>query len=131
MGRSTGFADAYEVNYGATMQPGEPVLNRYNSVWYKWTPPRDGYVSIMVIPRRIDTKLSVWTGPQSDIRRLRLKRANDDWRFGNIPVSEVEFPVQGGTPLWIAVSSYWPGRLHEGVFAIESTYGSWRTGRPG
>jgi hypothetical protein len=115
---------SYGNNYNATRQPGEPSVTKYNSVWYRWTPPRSGKVYILVDSKMFDEKVSVWTGPRNDVRKLRLKAANDDWWLGNILVSEVEFYARGGTPLWIAVSGYYPGA--EGRFGIEGAYASLR-----
>jgi hypothetical protein len=92
------FVDERENNYGATRQPGEPGGTRYNSVWYRWTPPKSGHVWILVESKTFDEKVSVWTGPQRDIRKLRLKAANDDYWFGNLRVSYVEFYARGGRP---------------------------------
>jgi hypothetical protein len=115
---------SYGNNYNATRQRGEPGVTRYNSVWYKWTPPKNGRFWILVETKQFDEMLSVWRGPQSDIRKLRLVAANDDYWFGNLRVSEVEFYAQRGVPLWIAVSGFYPGG--EGRFQIEGTYGSLR-----
>jgi hypothetical protein len=116
--------DEFENNYGATRQRGEPRVTRYNTVWYKWTPPKDGRVWILVESKVFDEMLSVWTGPQNDIRKLRLQAANDDYWIGPDRVSEVEFRVRKGTPLWIAAGTYY--RWREGRFAIEGAYGSLR-----
>src|SRR5215204_4605528 len=70
-------------NSGSTAEPGEPSHGGFpatNSIWYKWTAPFDGEVSLDTLGSAdvfpLDTVLAVYTG--SNVATLRQVAANDD-----------------------------------------------------
>src|SRR5262245_15841075 len=64
-------------NVGATMEPGEldPSLLGGRSVWWTWTAPADGAVTITTAGSSFDTLLAVYTG--DSIGNLTLMAFND------------------------------------------------------
>lgn len=95
----------------ATLSAGDPVHacrpgSGTHSVWYAFTPTRDGIVDINTAGSRdsmADTLLSMYTGPNS---ALISYRCNDD--NGAITTSELlDVPVTAGTRYMIQVSRYY------------------------
>ncbi len=93
-------------NIGATRQPGEPThasALQGHSVWWTWTAPNDGPVTISTTNSQFDTILSVYTG--SSVATLVLVAENDDVDPGN-EQSRVTFQATAGTTYNIAVDGY-------------------------
>jgi len=92
-------------NVGATKEAGEP-LHAGNvggkSIWYYWTAPGSGPVSIDTLGTSFDTLLGVYTG--STVGALTLVASNDD--TGTNRYSAVSFAATAGTIYRIAVDGY-------------------------
>ena len=100
------FLTAVGSNIGATRQPGEPAHAAAplgHSVWWTWTAPTDGPVTISTANSQFDTLLSVYTGASVDT--LSLVAENDDIDPGN-EQGRVTFQASGGTVYRIAVDGY-------------------------
>jgi hypothetical protein len=85
----------------ATREPGEPnhagcVGGR--SVWYRWTAPQDGQLTVDTLGSAFDTLLAVYQGQSVD--QLTEVAANDDY-YGR--QSMVRFPVRRSAEYLIAV----------------------------
>src|SRR5262249_37629551 len=90
---------------GATKEVGEPnhVGNPGgSSVWYAWTAPATGTVSIDTAGSGFDTLLAAYTG--TSVGALTQVAANDDSGVGT--TSRVSFAVTAGTTYRIAVDGY-------------------------
>ncbi|NBV22484.1 MAG: hypothetical protein EBS05_11280 [Proteobacteria bacterium] len=93
-------------NIGATRQPGEPAhvgAQQGHSVWWTWTAPVDGPVTIATTNSQFDTLLGVYTG--TSVEALTLVAENDDIDGGN-EQSGVTFQAIAGTVYRIAVDGY-------------------------
>jgi VCBS repeat-containing protein len=94
-----------DTNVGATKEPGEP--NHPDdpggaSVWYAWTAPSSGTVTIDTAGSDFDTLLAVYTGVAVDA--LSLVAANDD---GPIDLtSQLSFQAVAGTDYKIVVDGF-------------------------
>ena len=69
-------------NLGASVEAGEPEHGGSpggHSVWWTWTAPSTGNVTIDTLGSNFDTLLAVYTG--SAVNALTLKPAGYDWRF--------------------------------------------------
>jgi subtilisin family serine protease len=109
------FADAFTLtgssatatgsNLDATGESGEPnhagVSSPLNSVWWKWTAPSSGPVTINTNGSNFDTTLAVYTG--TSVSGLTEIAANDD--SGSVQ-SSVTFTAVAGTNYKIAVDGY-------------------------
>ena len=96
------------VNTAATLEVGEPdFINAddfagvTNSVWYQWTAPADGILSLDTFGSGFDTVLAVYTNTP-DI--ANLVAANDDYLSLVVPQSWVTFNVVAGTNYFISVN---------------------------
>lgn len=78
-------------------------------IWYSFTPSSNGEVFITsnlatnVAPKSTDTKLSIFTGTCSS---LTCYDANDDFS-STVFLSDLTFPVTGGTTYYIQWDNYW------------------------
>ena len=93
-------------NIGATRQPGEPAHGaapQGKSVWWTWTAPVDGAVTISTTNSQFDTLLAVYTGNSVDA--LSLVAENDDIDPGR-EQSSVTFQAAAGVVYRIAVDGY-------------------------
>jgi hypothetical protein len=91
-------------NIGATAQPGEPVhagVGGGTSVWWGWTAPFDGDVTVDTFGSSFDTVLAVYTGNSVDT--LQEIASNDD---ADSLQSRIEFTSTAGTRYSIAVDGY-------------------------
>ena len=93
-------------NVNATKETGEPDHWPANaggaSVWWVWTAPSTGSVTVSTFGSTFDTVLAVYTG--SAVNALTLIAANDD--AGGYAQSRVTFTANGGTTYRIAVDGY-------------------------
>lgn len=92
-------------NTGATKEAGEPAHAGNaggNSVWWSWTAPESGNVTISTMGSDLDTLLAVYTGNAVD--NLTLIGQNDDAAGGR--TSQVTFGAEAGTSYAIAVDGY-------------------------
>jgi hypothetical protein len=102
-------AIVYGSNFGATKQPGEPnhAGNRGGrSVWWRWTEPFGGMVTIDTKASRFDTLLAVYTG--TSLRSLQRVTSNNDVASGD-RTSSVRFRAEAGRTYFIAVDGFAPG----------------------
>jgi uncharacterized delta-60 repeat protein/uncharacterized repeat protein (TIGR01451 family) len=93
-------------NVGATTEPGEPNILGIPggaSVWYFWTAPTDGTVSISTFGSDFDTLLGVYTGNSVD--NLTFVAGNDD-ASGAVLQSLVTFPVTAGVKYMVVVDGF-------------------------
>jgi len=89
----------------ATSEVSEPQHARYlaaRSIWWKWTAPSTGLVSISTVGSGFDTLLGVYRG--SSLFNLLSVASNDDAGGGN--TSRVEFEAQAGVTYQIAVDGF-------------------------
>jgi hypothetical protein len=103
---SAPFLTVQSANVGATREPGEPAhkgLQQGHSLWWTWTAPADGPVTIATTNSEFDTTLSVYTG--ASLTSLSLVAENDDINAGNVQ-SSVTFSGVAGTVYRIAVDGY-------------------------
>jgi uncharacterized repeat protein (TIGR01451 family) len=70
-----------------------------SSVWWSWTAPSAGQLSLNTTGSNFDTLLAVYTG--SNINALTLKAANDN--NGNLNTSSLVFQAVAGTQYQIAI----------------------------
>jgi thiol-disulfide isomerase/thioredoxin len=93
---------------GATKEPGEPnhAGNAGGaSVWWSWTAPSAGTVTITTARSSFDTVLGVYTG--SSVSSLSMVASNDDENTdGDIYTSKVVFDVMWNQTYQIAVDGY-------------------------
>lgn len=107
-------------NAGATAESGEPGHARNTatkSVWWTWTAPQTGLVSVDTSGSRFDTLLAVYTG--SNLTALSPVAANDD--ITGDGTSLVSFNVTSGTSYQIAVDG-WHGA--EGTLNLHIAFAS-------
>jgi uncharacterized repeat protein (TIGR02543 family) len=92
-------------NVNATKETGEPdhaSTTGGNSIWWKWTAPADGNITLDTFDSNFDTILGVYTGNSVD--NLTEIISNDD--FSNQIQSQVIFDVKNGITYYIAVDGY-------------------------
>src|SRR5439155_2913214 len=97
-------------NVGATKEAGEPYHAGNAggaSVWYVWTAPGSGTVTIGTFGSSFDTLLAVYTG--TSVSGLTQVAANDDASSGDL-TSRVSFAAAAGTVYRIAVDGYRDGK---------------------
>lgn len=90
---------------GATKETGEPNHAGSaggSSVWWSWTAPGDGTLTLSTEGSNFDTVLAVYTG--TAFNALSLVGADDDG--GDAGTSRLSLPVRGGTVYQIAVDGY-------------------------
>jgi hypothetical protein len=93
-------------NTNATRELGEPdhwIGTGDRSVWWSWTAPSSGDVSITTSNSSFDTLLGVYTG--TSVSNLTLVAHNDD-ATGIWPRSGVQFAAVAGTVYQIAVDGW-------------------------
>jgi sugar lactone lactonase YvrE len=91
-------------NVAATKEPGEPAHagdSGGRSVWWRWTAPSAGPVTLTTLGSRFDTVLAVYTG--SAVNALANVTSNDNSSGGNTRTSSVTFNATAGTTYFIAV----------------------------
>ncbi len=92
----------------ATKESGEPNHagnSGGHSIWYAWTAPADGAVTIDTIGSSFDTLLAVYTG--TSVTNLTQKAANDDIDTpGHNYQSRLSFTATAGTTYHIAIDGY-------------------------
>jgi len=91
----------------ATLESGEPVhvssfRGGAHSIWYKWTAPSTGELSLSTQGSDFDTLLAVYSG--STLNSLTPRASNDD--APNALWSQVSFKVTAGVTYRIAVDGY-------------------------
>ena len=93
-------------NLGATVQTNEP-LHAGNiggrSVWWRWTAPDTGPVTVDTANSDFDTLLAIYQG--TSLTNLTRIAANDDGNLGDL-TSRVTLPAMAGQEYFIAVDGY-------------------------
>jgi hypothetical protein len=100
-----GSASTMAENALATKEVGEPShagTSGGKSLWWKWTAPQNGSVTIDTIGSNFDTVLGVYTGPT--VSQTSVVAADDD--SGGSLTSRVAFKVTAGTTYHIAVDGF-------------------------
>jgi C1A family cysteine protease len=99
-------ASAAGTNENATAEAGEPshygTGSPSRSVWWTWTAPASGPVTIDTVGSDVDTLLAAYTGNSVDALTLK---ANDDDSGGN-RTSRIAFEAVAGTAYHVAVDGY-------------------------
>jgi hypothetical protein len=93
-------------NVKATREAGEPNhvgIRGGRSVWWTWTAPAAGTVTIDTLGSNFDTLLAVYTG--SSVSALTVVKANDDAGGGTV-ASKLSFAATPGRQYQIAVDGY-------------------------
>jgi len=90
---------------GATTATDDPHFTcvsgqKYNTVWYRYTPTASGIFTVNTFGSSYDTVLAIWTGTRG---ALQSKACNDD--TGGLQ-SQVLVPVSAGTTYYIEVAGY-------------------------
>lgn len=97
-------------NTNTTKEPGEPNHagnSGGRSVWFKWTAPSSGSVTVTTAGSVFDTTLGVYTG--ANVAALSSVANNptlDDVQPGVVQSSLATFNAVGGTPYYIAVDGF-------------------------
>ena len=94
----------------ASRETGEPShgdASATASVWYRWTAPSDGQLTVSTQGSGFDTLLGVYSG--SAVNGLTTLAQNDDADVGGVVWSQVQVAVTAGTTYAIAVDG-WGGR---------------------
>ncbi len=92
---------------GATREPGEPTHGATNplaSIWYRWTAPANGTLTVTTQGSLFDTVLGAYTG--TTVGGLTTIAQNDD--SAGSTWSRVSFPVTRGTSYALAIDG-WAG----------------------
>ena len=89
-------------NVNASTESGESVLGS-KSVWWSWTAPVTGRLTVDTIGSDFDTVLGVYTGSRGRFSSLQSLAENDDT---NGLQSRVDLDVTEGTPYWFRVAGY-------------------------
>ncbi len=93
-------------NIGATLETGEPKnagATGGKSVWWSWTAPATGTVTMTTAGSTFDTALGIYSG--SSLTALTVIAANDD-EASSILTSRVSFTVVAGQIYQISVDGY-------------------------
>ena len=99
------YASASGSSRKATAESGEPAhagSNASRSLWWVWTPPHTGSVTINTAGSDFDTVLAVYTG--ENVNSLAEVASGDD--FGSDNTSSVTFQAVAGTTYRIALDGY-------------------------
>jgi subtilisin family serine protease len=103
-----GTANTLEIrgsNVGATREAGEPVhagdATNGATIWWRWTAPASGTVTVETSDSSFDTLLGVYAG--TNVTALTQIAANDD-AGGGLTTSAVAFTANGGVTYAIAVA---------------------------
>ena len=90
-------------NVDATVEPGEPdpSFESAKSVWWTWTAPADGGLTLTTSGSSFNTLLALYTG--NVLSNLTLVAFNDEDPLGTTNVSRITANVVGGTAYQIAV----------------------------
>jgi hypothetical protein len=97
--------EAESASAGATKEAGEPAHAGNAggaSVWFRWTPPRDGSFAFETRGSDFDTLLAVYSGPA--LGALQAVAADDDSGPGSR--SELSFRAVAGTVYHVAVDGF-------------------------
>jgi hypothetical protein len=112
---STSFFETQDTT-AATTAVDDPILpcssyagQGVRTVWYRFTAPEDGTMTVDTLNSEFNTVLAVWTGAQGS---LQSEACNDDISFGDNR-SQVELPVTAGMTYHIEVAGATPTAFGE------------------
>src|SRR3989442_3554463 len=90
-------------NIDATIEPGEPdpSFEAAKSVWWTWTAPADGGLTLTTSGSSFDTLLTLYTG--NILSNLSLVAFNDEDPLGTTNISRITVNVTAGRAYQIAV----------------------------
>ncbi|BET69263.1 hypothetical protein ASA1KI_41810 [Opitutales bacterium ASA1] len=94
-------------NFGATLEPGEPVVQGMPggaSLWWAWTAPRGCIATFDTLESDFDTTLAVYTG--TALSGLSLVVANDDAANADTGQSLASFRATSGTTYFVRVDGF-------------------------
>ncbi len=104
---SNGTAKVTGYNTNATKETGEPRHADNaggHSVWWKWTAPSSGTITVDTRGSYSDTTLGIYTG--STLASLTTIASNDDIDRGIVQASTVTFSAVSGVTYYIAVDGF-------------------------
>ncbi|MFZ4768411.1 MAG: hypothetical protein ACOYMN_25980, partial [Roseimicrobium sp.] len=114
-------------NTDATLEPGENTFGDLSgaSVWYQWTAPATGWVTIHTAGSELDTVLGIFTGATlaglSELGHNDESARGSDYSPSSTNPSRLVFEAQAGTTYQIAVHGWVDGDLGlplEGTFEL-------------
>ena len=85
-------------------EPNHAGVSGRRSVWWNWTAPATGLLTLSTAGSNFDTTLAVYTG--NAVSALSHLASNDDELSGRIQTSRVGLAVVAGTTYRIAVDGY-------------------------
>jgi subtilisin family serine protease len=91
----------------ATKEAGEPNHAGNaggHSIWFRWTAPSDGSITVDTVGSNYDTLLAAYTG--SAVNGLTVRASNDDITSGSNVQSRITFSVLAGTTYHVAVDGW-------------------------
>jgi hypothetical protein len=89
-------------NVSASYQGGEPLDDRFASIWFRYTARGDGQATFTTYGSDIDTVLGAYTG--ATVETLQEVAVNNN--AGGVRQSSITFDVAAGTTYSIQVSTY-------------------------
>jgi subtilisin len=114
------------INEAATREIGEPdhlpadgASYGENSVWYSWTPPFSGTVTMDTCESNFDTALAVYTGSGAIDSLSQVASDNDSCAIYNDAGSKVSFEAVAGRNYRIAVAGF-AHSADEGTFTLST-----------
>lgn len=117
--------DVASSNAGATTEAGEPVPGAYSgaSVWYEWTAPATGWVTVSTTDSEIDTVLGLFTGTAvNSLAQLGFNDESYDYDLdGESNASRLTFYASMGTTYVVGVFGYadgLPATAEKGKFEL-------------
>ena len=98
-------------NSFATIEAGEPnhspdAVPSGKSIWYRWTAPNNGTVTMTTAGSDFDTLLAVYGGTSVNALGTAVAANDDENNPGGILTSRVQFAAVSGTTYQIAVDGY-------------------------
>jgi hypothetical protein len=99
-----------------------PNCPSYNDVWYKYTPPCDGQVSVETCKSCFPTVLSVYTGSCVNLNLVACNQSATAGHCNGSLNSFVSFSAIGGIPYYIRVGSATPGDTGGGFLTVNGPY---------
>jgi subtilisin family serine protease len=117
------------INGAATRESGEPdhlpansVSPGENSVWYRWTAPVSGRVSINTCTSSFDTVLAAYTGGSTFPSLTQVASSDDACTAPNSRGSRISFDATAATTYRIAVAGFRADTRGEGTFTLALRY---------
>ena len=98
-------------NAFATIEAGEPnhspdAVPSRKSIWYRWTAPNNGTVTMTTAGSEFDTLLAVYGGTSVNALGTAIAANDDENNAGGILTSRVQFAAVSGTTYQVVVDGY-------------------------